>query len=818
MRWISWLVTVRPRLRPGALIVGSLIVSANLFAWLAFSARMHDPASPAHPHAIAMAATQPADDLRIIGASQTNYDWKAKTVELEIKFNRAVDIKQVMPRLQLLEEGAHRIALVPSASAPSSKLAARLTTEAMPRLESASDQTFQLSLLTEPAKDASVAISSLGAAVTIGIATDQRVTAVTPSEQFGADAAIDVQFSSPVNEQAIRQALSIEPSVPFTIQTQGSSSVQLCGPFKAATRYAVKIADRTASQDASSVPRGGVCTVFIPDRRACAWFDHASGFLGSAGSRRVVVHAVNLSELNVTISRLYDDNLVTWRNIQAEHFSGRYRWRTASDSQAMEQQGRIVAQRKILLNGRKNEQVDRELAIDDLLPADLRSDGVLRIEVTGKSIATIQPRGIGSSDDDAEESASTLLTLSDIALTAKAAPDDLVVWATSLQTAKPLCVNVRAYTAEDQLVSSGITDRDGLIRLKSKSLDGHPVAVLIAERWPGDTLRDTPRDIPRDIPRDTTQPSHALSWLDLRDEPLALDDPTVRGAENHHDGYDAFVYADRGVFRPGETVHLRTIVRDVHQQTPSAFPIEFHLKGPDNRSRGTLRAMLDGDGSAQWAMNLPAESPTGLWTAAVQLPGDSPTYSAANIGSLSFQVEEFIPDRIRVQARFDGGGESIRHQASDALSATVRGDYLFGQPAAKLPATLICRLDPTPFNAKALDGWAMNDDAEVVARSSDVHASAVEQRQDDLALNDSGQLSQTFNCAKMLDETRHPAAYQGPWLATLTAEVRETGGRAVGDRTAISVDRVRRYVAIKASGVAPVAGSSQQFMVKLLAA
>ena len=641
MRWISWLATIRPR----TLIVCSLIVSVNLFAWLAFSGRNRAKALPSHPHGATLAATQPADGLRIIGASQTNYDWKAKTVELEIKFDRIVDVKQTLPRLQLLEEGAHRVALTPSLAPPSAKQAVRCITEAMPRLESANDQKLQLSLLPEPAKDGAVSVVPLDAAVAIGIATDQRVTAVEPLNRSGVETAVDVSFSSPVNEEAIRQAISIEPTVPFTMRVQSSSSVQLCGPFKAATRYAVKIADRTSGQDAAIVPRGGVCTVFIPDRQAVVWFDHTSGFLGSSGNRRVVVHAFNLSELNVTISRVYDNNLVTWRNSQAERATGRYRWRTLSDADAMEQQGRVVAQRKILLNGRKNEQIDREIRLDDLLPADLRSDGVLQIDVTGKSIATAKGPAIPLGYEEIEDSASTLLTLSDIALTAKESSSGIIVWATSLHTAAPLRVNVRGFTAENQLVSGGVTDQDGLIHLKAKSADGHPVAMLIAERWPGNN----------------GESSHALSWLDLRDEPLASDEPSVRGAENHQDGYDAFVYADRGVYRPGETVRLRTVLRDAHLQMPIAFPIEFHLKGPDNRAHGTMRAMLDSDGSAQWSLNLPAESPTGMWTAAVRLPGDTSANNSPNLGSLAFPGRRIHPGS---NSRAGAFRRRQRHRAS----------------------------------------------------------------------------------------------------------------------------------------------------------
>ena len=793
MRWISWFASVRPR----TVVAGLLVICVTLIVWRVATGPIYSSAAT-HRHPALLATTKP-DELRISSANQINYDWQAKTVELEITFNRPVDARQILPRLQLMEEGAHRIALRPSSSASSNGSTVRIITEPMARLESASDQTFQLTLLRRRQVDTAISLESLGDVRTIPVATDQRVTDVQAVARADDDPAIVVHFSSPVNLDAIRQALSVEPAVPFTLQSSGGSDVVLTGQFKAAERYAVKIADRATGQDASVYPRGGACTVFLPDRAANVWFDHDSGFLGSVGNRRVIVHAVNVSQLKVTVLKLYDNNLVVWRNLQNnpdDRPMRRHRWISEPDSTPLDQQARIVATKTIALDGRKNEKIDRELSLDDLLPADMRSDGVLRIDVEGKSVASLKGRELRPhyEEDDGEslQSASTLLTLSDIALTAKQSPTGIVVWATSLHTAVPCGqLIVRAYTAENQLAAETKTDRDGLAKLPATASDGHAVALLIAER--------------------SASEKHEVSWLDLRGEALALDEPLVHGAENRQTGYDAFVYGDRGVYRPGETVHLRTIVRDVHQRTPGTFPVEFQLKGPDDRSRGTTRAVLDADGSAQWSVNLPAESPTGLWSAVVRLPGDT----TATLGTLQFHVEEFIPDRIHVRARFDETANNARHTIGTPLMASVHGDYLFGQPAAKLATTLICRLDPASFAVPKMDGWVFNDDAEAAATAADVHASAVEKRIDDSILDDARQLQQSFDCDAMLAESKHSVAYHGPWLAALTAEVRETGGRAVSDRTSMPVDGVDRYVGMQPGSNSPVAGLSQQILVKL---
>ena len=64
-----------------------------------------------------------------------------------------------------------------------------------------------------------------------------------------------------------------------------------------------------------------------------------------------------------------------------------------------------------------------------------------------------------------------------------------------------------------------------------------------------------------------------LTWLDLRESRLDASPADVAGARYLRSGFEAFAYTDRGVYRPGETVHLRAIVRGPEGATPPAFPI-----------------------------------------------------------------------------------------------------------------------------------------------------------------------------------------------------------------------------------------------------
>ena len=49
-------------------------------------------------------------------------------------------------------------------------------------------------------------------------------------------------------------------------------------------------------------------------------------------------------------------------------------------------------------------------------------------------------------------------------------------------------------------------------------------------------------------------------------------------------GLEAFLYTERGIYRPGETVHLAAIVRGADQTVPPSFPSRFKVTGPDNKT------------------------------------------------------------------------------------------------------------------------------------------------------------------------------------------------------------------------------------------
>jgi hypothetical protein len=80
-------------------------------------------------------------------------------------------------------------------------------------------------------------------------------------------------------------------------------------------------------------------------------------------------------------------------------------------------------------------------------------------------------------------------------------------------------------------------------------------------------------------------------------------------------------------------------------------------------------------------------------------------------GAVTFQVEEFIPDRMKVDLVVGGvtsdeadAPPRVSPGATGALAAELQADYLFGRPVAKRPGKLVARVDPATFRRRGGTG------------------------------------------------------------------------------------------------------------------
>ena len=140
-------------------------------------------------------------------------------------------------------------------------------------------------------------------------------------------------------------------------------------------------------------------------------------------------------------------------------------------------------------------------------------------------------------------------------------------------------------------------------------------------------------------------------------------------------GADAFVYAERGVYRSTETVYLTALLRDGQGNAMAGGPLTLVIERPDGVE--FRRAVLPDQGAGGRSLAVPLNSavPTGTWR--VRAFTDP---KGSSVGETTFMVEDYIPERIE----FDVSAKEKMIKAETPVELKVAGKFLYGAPASGL--------------------------------------------------------------------------------------------------------------------------------------
>ena len=153
----------------------------------------------------------------------------------------------------------------------------------------------------------------------------------------------------------------------------------------------------------------------------------------------------------------------------------------------------------------------------------------------------------------------------------------------------------------------------------------------------------------------------------------------VGGRQGKPGELNAFVFSDRGIYRPGETVNLGMIVKNAPLDNVTAIPLEVVVQGPRHNTLKTEKIVLPEKGFFDVAYTTDATSDTGHYQVSLYLVRDN-RYRDRLLGSTGFTVEEFVPDTMKITSTLVGA--PLRGwTTAKTLTARVGLKNLFGSPA-----------------------------------------------------------------------------------------------------------------------------------------
>ncbi|MFA8450907.1 MAG: alpha-2-macroglobulin [Bacteroidales bacterium] len=178
------------------------------------------------------------------------------------------------------------------------------------------------------------------------------------------------------------------------------------------------------------------------------------------------------------------------------------------------------------------------------------------------------------------------------------------------------------------------------------------------------------------------------TWLKLTDgNALSVSSFDV-GGEKLVDGIKAFVYGERGVWRPGDSIFLTSIIRDKKEKLPLNFPVTCELRNPGGLVYDKQVLQKSENGMYVFKFKTDSEAPSGNWKAVV------------GVGDVKFaktiRIETVKPNRLKVDLQFPN---SILESFKDE-KINVSSTWLQGGPAKglKVEINLSLNAKKNPFD------------------------------------------------------------------------------------------------------------------------
>ena len=546
-------------------------------------------------------------------------------------------------------------------------------------------------------------------------------------EMYGLNPRVYVKLSHGFDLDKIKGYIEITPEISFYIE-EGYSGIEIYADFKPGESYNVKLLKGMPSTWKDLKLKQTVSkTIVVPDYNPTFSFKSPGMIMSLKGNQTIAVEVINVDKLKVKVHKVYDNNVVYLLNNKTSYsFPSNL--------------GVDTVEKEIDTGTERNEKKEVLLNLRDILAKD--THGLYYMKVS-------DPSGDYWSDD-----ARKLILTTDLGMLSKKSDSSLFIWLNSLSTASAVSdAVIKVFTKTNQQILEGITDENGFAHFKDVDWSG--------DRKPFVVTASKDRDV---------------SFIELEKCAISETDFDTSGRPYLSSDYEAFLYTDRGIYRPGETAHLRAILRGVGHETPESFPIIFDIKKPDTRQFKKLNAMLSGFGTVDIEVDIPDYALTGKYTAYLKLPG-----STKVLGECKFNIEEFMPDRLKVEIDLP----DKRFSAKEIIPISIKAEHFFGAAAPGREVEATCYLAAADFKSDKYKDYVFKDATRKFSKNTLP-----------LGVKESDKKGEAGFDLAIPEGMLPPSALS----ASISATVKELGGRAVSSRITRYVDPYSYYIGIKEMG------------------
>jgi uncharacterized protein YfaS (alpha-2-macroglobulin family) len=496
--------------------------------------------------------------------------------------------------------------------------------------------------------------------------------------------------------------------------------------------------------------------------------------------------AVNLKAVDVFISKIYEDNIIQF--LQVNNMEGQYQLKRVGTT--IYKSKLSLEDKSLNLNSWNNFSIDLSSVIK------IEPGAIYRVSVVPRKKYSLYSCSTSSEVDDDDELVTTIgsddeewterdwgssyyydydygydyyydydyndrdnpcknyyyrnktvsrnVLISDIGIIAKAGGDkNMHVFLSDINTTKPIAnAKVKFYDYQQKLLGSTLTDEEGMCEMKLK----RKPFVLVAENG--------------------TQ----KGYLKLRDgESNSLSKFSVSGSRVQK-GVKGFIYTERGVWRPGDSLYVTFILEDKEDIIPEDHPVKFELINSRGIAVDKQVSTFGLNGFYHFRTSTYQDAPTGNYRAKVSIGNRTFTKS--------LKVETVKPNRLKIYLEF---ADKILKKKSSKKSE-LRVKWLHGAVAKNLKSKIDVTVSSSYTSFKGYKGFIFDDP---IKRFRTDQQTIFNSKLDD------------YGVAKFDPKIYVTDAAPGMLKANFVTKVFEEGGAFSIDRSSIKYSPYTQYAGVK---------------------
>lgn len=477
------------------------------------------------------------------------------------------------------------------------------------------------------------------------------------TDESGRSPRIRIVFSDEIDmEQNIDGLIDVSPKTDFEIKKLGKAVI-LDGSFKFGSKYEVSvrsgIRSRWGTKSESEVSKD----IQFSDIQPQIEFASDGIILPSSNEKKIQFYTTNLKRVHLEVKKVFPAKIGQF--VQSQQLNSTKTRNKGFRDDYSSAVGVIVKNQTIEIGNKQNEWLLNELDLSDLFKEYADGLFLIRVNFTPEDVSMPIEGSILNYVYEKGQIYKPVF-LSNIGLTLKMFDDNAVVFVTDILTGKPRSG-----------VEVSILDWDGDVRYTTTSNsrgeanfgNGYYFYYVMA----------------KDGKEVSVLNKNEMKWSDSGFD--------IGGVRDNRRSTKGFIYTERGVYRPGDSIHVSFMVKNADNTFPENHPVSIRVDDPQYNTVYQQTSVKSRDGLYVFAFNTEETAPTGNYNISINAGG---SWFNQNL-----KIETVVAEQLKVVIK---PSKKQFIWTDKTVDFELQANYLFGAPAANLKSEVDIEVHPKDVN------------------------------------------------------------------------------------------------------------------------